>query len=48
MPAVSYVIYGLFSLIPTPGVISMQDLHTGEKIVAVIKQNRVTDDNLNR
>ena len=43
MPAINYVIYGCFSSRTTPGVITIQELLTGGKAVAVITQVRVID-----
>ena len=49
MPAVKYVIYGCSSLRRTPGVISIQELHTGGKtLLHLLLQDRVIDDNLKR
>ena len=48
MSGVSYVIYGCSSAITTPGVSLYRSLTLEEKIVAVIAQDRVKDDNLKR
>ena len=48
MPAVNYVIYGCFSSRTTPGVITIQELLTGGKTVAVVTQVRVIDGILKR
>ena len=46
IPGVNYVIYGCSSARLTPGVSLHQSLTMEENIVAVITQDRVTDDNL--
>ena len=46
MPGVNYVIYGCSSARTTPGVSLYWGLTFAENIVAVITQDRVTDDNL--
>ena len=48
MPGVNYVIYGCSSARLTPGVSLYQSLTLEENIVAVISQDRVTDDNLKK
>ena len=48
MLGVNYVIYGCFSARTTPGVLLYRSLTLGENIVAVITQDKVIDDNLNR
>ena len=48
MPGVNYVIYGCTSVRLTPGVSLYQSLTLEENIVAVITQNRVTDDNMKK
>ena len=48
MPAVNYAIYGCSSSRTTPGVITIQDLHTGGKTLLQLSQDRVIDDNLKR
>ena len=48
MPGVNYVIYGWSSARITPGVSLYRSLILEENIVAVITQDRVTDDNLKR
>ena len=48
MPGVNYVKYGCFSARLTPGVTLYQSLTLEENIVAVITQNRVIDDNLEK
>ena len=46
MPAINYVIHGCSSSRTSPGAITTQGLHTGEKnIVAIIIQDWVIDDN---
>ena len=46
MPPVNNAIYGCFSAGTTPGVLLYRSLTPEENIVAVITQDRVTDDNL--
>ena len=48
MPAVNYVIYGCSSSRTTPGVFTMQELHTGRKTLLqlLLKIDRVIDGNL--
>ena len=46
MPGVNYVIYGCSAARTTPGVSLHWRLTFAENIVAVITQDRVTDDNL--
>ena len=46
MPDVNYVINGCSSVTATPGVSLYWNLKLEEKIVAVITQDRVIDDNL--
>ena len=48
MPSVNYVIYGCSSARTTPGVSLYRSLTLEENIVAVVTQDRVTDDNLKR
>ena len=48
MPGVNYVIYGCSSARTTPGISLYQNLTLEENIVAVITQDRVIDNNLNR
>ena len=48
IPGVNYVIYGCSSARLTPGVLLYQSLTLEENIVAVISQDRVTDDNLKK
>ena len=48
MPGVNYVIYGWSYARITPGVSLYRSLILEENIVAVITQDRVTDDNLKR
>ena len=53
MPAVNYLIYGFSSLRTTPGVLTMQMLHNGGKILLqlLLKINDrwyVIDDNMKR
>ena len=48
MPGVNYVINGCSSVRATPGVSLYWNLKLEEKIVAVITQDRVIDDNLKR
>ena len=48
MPGVNYVIYGCSSARTTPGVSLYRSLTLEENVVAVITQDRVTDDNLKR
>ena len=45
---VNYLIYGCFSARTTPGVSLYRNLALEENIVAVIIQDKVTDDNLKR
>ena len=48
MPGVNYVIYGCFSARTTPEVSLYRSLTLEKNIIAVITQNRVIDDNLER
>ena len=50
MPAVNYQIYGCSSSRTTPGVITLQELHTGGKTLLQLLHKRVwvIDDNLKR
>ena len=48
MPGVNYVIYGCSSARTTPGVSLYGSLKLEENIVAVITQDRVTDNNLKK
>ena len=48
MPGVNYVIYGCSYARTTPGVSLNQNLTLDKNIVAVITQDTVIDDNLNR
>ena len=48
MPGVNNVIYGCSSARPTPGVSLYWSFTLEENIIAVITQDRVTDDNLKR
>ena len=48
MPGVNYVIYGCSSARTTPGISLYRNLTLEENIVAVITQDRVIDNNLNR
>ena len=48
MHGVNYVIYGCFSAKTTPGVSLYRSLKLEENVVAVITQDRVTDNNLKR
>ena len=48
MPGVNYVIYGCSSARTTPEVSLYRSLTLEKKIIAVITQNMVTDDNLER
>ena len=48
MPGVNYVIYGCSSARTTPEVSLYRSLTLEKKIIAVITQNMVIDDNLER
>ena len=48
MPGVNYVMYGCTSTRTTPGVLLYGSVTLEKKIVAVITQVRVIDDNLKR
>ena len=48
MPRVNNAIYGCSSAGTTPGVLLYHSLTPEENIVAVITQDKVTDDNLKR
>ena len=48
MLGVNYVIYGCSSARATPGVSQYRNLTLKENIIAVVTQDKVTDDNLKR
>ena len=48
VPGVSYVIYSCFSARTTPEVSLYRSLTLEKNIIAVVTQNRVIDDNLER
>ena len=48
MLGVNYVIYGCSSARATPGVSLYRNLTLKENIIAVVTQDKVTDDNLKR
>ena len=48
MPGVNDIIHGCSSARPTPGVSLYWSFTQEENIIAVITQNRMTDDNLKR